>query len=79
METAKEDSQSDDLSSDEESDGQQQADQKTLLFIDDLPPAPDGGWGWVVVTAATLQSLVSTGLAGSLGIYLNDLVMVITV
>ena len=37
---------------------------------------PDGGWGWVVLAVATLQSILVIGLYGSLGIYMNDLVKV---
>ena len=34
---------------------------------------PDGGWGWVIVTASFLCNLCVDGIIFSYGIFLNDI------
>ena len=41
-----------------------------------LPPAPDGGYGWVIVAAAFYISAVMNGLMFSLGSFLDSFVQV---
>ncbi len=40
----------------------------------ELPPPPDGGWGWAVVAASFLCNLVLDGIAYSFGLLLPHLV-----
>ncbi|KAJ2951043.1 hypothetical protein O0L34_g5418 [Tuta absoluta] len=39
-----------------------------------LPPPPDGGYGWVVVFASFMCNLVVDGIAYTFGIFLPELV-----
>jgi len=40
----------------------------------DLPPPPDGGWGWVVVFASFMCNLILDGIAYTFGVLLGPLV-----
>ncbi|KAJ8965758.1 hypothetical protein NQ314_003916 [Rhamnusium bicolor] len=40
----------------------------------DLPPPPDGGYGWVVVVASFMCNMVVDGIGYSFGIFLTDIV-----
>lgn len=40
----------------------------------DLPPAPDGGWGWVVVFGSFMVHVVADGIAYSFGIYVTEFI-----
>lgn len=40
----------------------------------ELPPPPDGGYGWVVVFASFMCNLVVDGIAYTFGIFLSELV-----
>lgn len=40
----------------------------------ELPPPPDGGYGWVVVFASFMCNLVVDGIAYTFGIFLPELV-----
>jgi hypothetical protein len=39
-----------------------------------LPQAPDGGWGWVVVFGSFMVHVIADGMAYSFGIYVEDFV-----
>ena len=36
---------------------------------DDEPKVPDGGYGWVIVAAATVMSFLATSMWGAFGVY----------
>lgn len=38
-----------------------------------LYPPPDGGWGWVVVVAAFVHSMLITGFHNTFGVYMLSL------
>ncbi len=40
----------------------------------ELPPPPDGGWGWVIVFASFMCNLILDGIAYTFGVLLNPLV-----
>ncbi|KAJ6637586.1 Monocarboxylate transporter 5 [Pseudolycoriella hygida] len=39
---------------------------------EDLPPPPDGGWGWVVVFGSFMVHVITDGLTYSFGIFYNE-------
>lgn len=43
-------------------------------YFGELPPPPDGGYGWVVVFASFMCNLVVDGIAYTFGIFLPELV-----
>ena len=54
--------------SDEDQEGVEQED---IVLAD---PAPDGGYGWVIVFASFLCNLVVDGIAYTFGLFFNDFV-----
>ncbi|XP_055372462.1 monocarboxylate transporter 3 [Condylostylus longicornis] len=42
--------------------------------VQDLPPPPDGGYGWVIVLASFVCNMIVDGIAYTFGIFLNDFV-----
>ena len=42
--------------------------------LEEIPPPPDGGWGWVVCVASFMCNLILDGIAYSFGILLEPLV-----
>lgn len=42
--------------------------------VDELPPPPDGGYGWVIVFASFMCNLVVDGIGYSFGVFLPELV-----
>lgn len=45
-----------------------------ILPLIDLPPPPDGGWGWVVCVASFMCNLILDGVTYTFGILLEPLV-----
>merc|ERR1711971_729894 len=50
-------------------------DELVLAPLVDLPPPPDGGWGWVVVFASFMCNLILDGIAYTFGVLLQKLVV----
>ena len=44
----------------------------SLCDYHDLPPPPDGGYGWVVVLASFMCNMIVDGIAYTFGIFLDD-------
>jgi hypothetical protein len=40
----------------------------------DLPPPPDGGYGWVVVFASFMCNMIVDGIAYTFGVFLGEFV-----
>ena len=43
----------------------------SLCEYHDIPPPPDGGWGWVVVFASFMCNMIVDGIAYTFGIFLG--------
>ncbi|XP_055602325.1 uncharacterized protein LOC129751075 isoform X2 [Uranotaenia lowii] len=41
----------------------------------DMPPPPDGGYGWVIVFASFMCNMIVDGIAYTFGVFLNDFVV----
>lgn len=41
----------------------------------DLPPPPDGGYGWVIVFASFMCNMVVDGIAYTFGVFLSEFVI----
>lgn len=54
---------------------QQEEDEDNMSVCDyhDLPPPPDGGYGWVVVFASFMCNMIVDGIAYTFGVFLPDL------
>ncbi|XP_066138373.1 monocarboxylate transporter 14 isoform X1 [Euwallacea fornicatus] len=55
---------------------QQEGDDDELSYCDyhDLPPPPDGGYGWVVVFASFMCNMIVDGIAYTFGVFLQPMV-----
>ncbi|RZC42356.1 uncharacterized protein BDFB_003190, partial [Asbolus verrucosus] len=55
---------------------QEEAEDDGLSYCDyhDLPPPPDGGYGWVVVFASFMCNMIVDGIAYTFGIFLTEMV-----
>lgn len=55
---------------------QQDGDDDELSYCDyhDLPPPPDGGYGWVVVFASFMCNMIVDGIAYTFGVFLTPMV-----
>lgn len=40
----------------------------------DIPPPPDGGYGWVIVIASFMCNMIVDGIAYTFGVFLGDFV-----
>ena len=49
-------------------------DDDQILPVIDLPPPPDGGWGWVICFASFMCNLILDGIAYTFGVFLEPLV-----
>lgn len=49
-------------------------DDDDLCEFHDLPPPPDGGYGWVIVFASFMCNMIVDGIAYTFGIFLGDFV-----
>ena len=47
----------------------------SLCEYHDIPPPPDGGYGWVIVFASFMCNMIVDGIAYTFGILLNELVL----
>ena len=46
-----------------------------VIPLADIPPPPDGGWGWVVVFAGFMCNLIYDGIVYTFGLVLEPLVI----
>lgn len=46
----------------------------SLCEYHDIPPPPDGGYGWVVVFASFMCNMIVDGIAYTFGIFLEEFV-----
>lgn len=46
-----------------------------MIPLADIPPPPDGGWGWVVVFAGFMCNLIYDGIIYTFGVVLEPLVV----
>ncbi|KAJ8911075.1 hypothetical protein NQ315_015247, partial [Exocentrus adspersus] len=55
---------------------EQQEDEEEEDYCDyhDLPPPPDGGYGWVVVFASFMCNMIVDGIAYTFGVFLSEMV-----
>ncbi|XP_023029539.1 monocarboxylate transporter 5 isoform X2 [Leptinotarsa decemlineata] len=53
---------------------QEDDDEDEYCDYHDLPPPPDGGYGWVVVFASFMCNLIVDGIAYTFGVFLSDIV-----
>ncbi|KAF7284291.1 monocarboxylate transporter 14 isoform X2 [Rhynchophorus ferrugineus] len=55
---------------------QQEEDEDGLSYCDyhDLPPPPDGGYGWVIVFASFMCNMIVDGIAYTFGVFLSPMV-----
>ncbi|XP_015510230.1 monocarboxylate transporter 9 isoform X2 [Neodiprion pinetum] len=49
-------------------------DEGSLCEYHDIPPPPDGGYGWVVVFASFMCNMIVDGIAYTFGVFLNEFV-----
>jgi len=50
-----------------------QASLNDMVPVLELPPPPDGGWGWAIVAASFMSNFVLDGIAYSFGVLLAPL------
>ncbi|KAJ8674039.1 hypothetical protein QAD02_005301 [Eretmocerus hayati] len=50
-------------------------DAASLCEYHDIPPPPDGGYGWVIVFASFMCNMIVDGIAYTFGMFLNDFVV----
>ena len=42
--------------------------------VHDIPPPPDGGYGWVIVAASFMCNMIVDGIAYTFGVFLGEFV-----
>lgn len=47
---------------------------ETNVVEDEIPPPPNGGYGWVIVFASFMCNLIVDGIGYSFGVFLPELV-----
>ena len=47
----------------------------SLCEYHDIPPPPDGGYGWVVVFASFMCNMIVDGIAYTFGVFLGEFVI----
>lgn len=52
-----------------------EGDDLSLCDYHDLPPPPDGGYGWVVVFASFMCNMIVDGIAYTFGVFLDRFVV----
>lgn len=52
----------------------QEEDTYSYCEYHDLPPPPDGGYGWVIVFASFMCNMIVDGIAYTFGVFIGDLV-----
>lgn len=52
----------------------QEEDTYSYCEYHDLPPPPDGGYGWVIVFASFMCNMIVDGIAYTFGVFMGDLV-----
>ncbi|KAL1455086.1 hypothetical protein WDU94_009205, partial [Cyamophila willieti] len=57
-----------------EGDDAQEDDVLSYCEYNEIPPPPDGGYGWVIVIASFLCNMIVDGIAYTFGVFLNEFV-----
>lgn len=59
----------------QEGDGGGGGDEDALSYCEyhDIPPPPDGGYGWVIVFASFMCNMIVDGIAYTFGVFLQDM------
>ncbi|KAK9751246.1 Major Facilitator Superfamily [Popillia japonica] len=57
-----------------EQDGEVAEDDASLCEYHDIPPPPDGGYGWVIVFASFMCNMIVDGIAYTFGVFLGEFV-----
>lgn len=52
----------------------QEEDTYSYCEFHDLPPPPDGGYGWVIVFASFMCNMIVDGIAYTFGVFIGELV-----
>lgn len=59
---------------DELSPGGDDGDAISYCEVHDIPPPPDGGYGWVIVFASFMCNMIVDGIAYTFGVFLGEFV-----
>lgn len=62
------------LTAEQEADNNPEEDVLSYCDYHDLPPPPDGGYGWVIVFASFMCNMIVDGIAYTFGIFLEEFV-----
>ncbi|XP_022903773.1 monocarboxylate transporter 14 [Onthophagus taurus] len=53
---------------------QEQEEDEEYCDYHDLPPPPDGGYGWVIVAASFMCNMIVDGIAYTFGVFINEFI-----